>query len=146
MKQQAHIVPTSWLAAADKGNTRCNNAHNTPLQHAACNPVSVCHDEREMLLAECWHMHIYGLVPPKQHYSGVWCIQRAHTCSHWTSTVGRASCACMRSLAFRRGMGDFAQCLLHAGAVTLSHIYLLTQCLQHCQATTPVPCTPCFSA
>jgi hypothetical protein len=38
-----------------------------------------------------------------------------------TGTVGCASCACMRSLAFRRGMGDSAQCLLHAGAVTLSH-------------------------
>jgi hypothetical protein len=28
----------------------------------------------------------------------------------------------MRSLALRRGMGDSAQCLLHAGAVTLSHV------------------------
>jgi hypothetical protein len=66
-------------------------------------------------------LYAEGLVPPKQHYSGVWCIPCAHTCSHWTSAVGRASCACMRSLAFRRGMGDSAQCLLLAGAVTLSH-------------------------
>jgi hypothetical protein len=62
-------------------------------------------------------LYAEGLVTPKQHYSGVWCIQRAHTCSRcndWTNTVGCASCACMRSLAFQlfvRGMGGSAQCL-----------------------------------
>jgi hypothetical protein len=37
-----------------------------------------------------------------------------------TVAVGCASCACMRSLAFMRGLGGSAQCCLHAGAVTLS--------------------------
>jgi hypothetical protein len=39
-------------------------------------------------------------------------MQGADTCSHWTSTVGCASCACMCSLAFMRGMGGSDQCLL----------------------------------
>jgi hypothetical protein len=98
-----------------------------PTSHCAC-PLNFC-----LISGKCagrlmigqpsrlCFLNAEGLVPRKQHYSGVWCIQRAHTCSNWTSTVGCASCACMRSLAFRRGMGDSAQCLLHAGAVTLSH-------------------------
>jgi hypothetical protein len=98
-----------------------------PTSHCAC-PLNFClmsgnYAGRLMIgqPSRLCFLYAEGLVPRKQHYSGVWCIQRAHTCSHWTSTVGCASCACMRSLAFRRGMGDSAQYLLHAGAVTLSH-------------------------